>query len=72
MKTELLIAPSFTFEQENADGLTERPVTVVYYNDDLVCLEQSGKSITLCGNQMKELFREIIRHHPEAQKALKK
>lgn len=72
MKAELHTTPSFTFEQENAEGMIERPINVAYYNDNVICLSQAGNEIIICGNQVKELFREILRHHPEAQKQLKK
>jgi hypothetical protein len=64
MKAELDIAPSFTYEQD-FEGDFERPVTVVYWNGSIE-LKQSGNSILLQTGSVKELFREIERHKPEA------
>lgn len=65
MKTELDTTPSFTYEQDNEDGMVERPITVVYYNGSIE-LKQSGNSVLIVPELTKELFREIERHKAEA------
>jgi hypothetical protein len=70
MKTDLDTVPSFTYEQENGDGMVERPVTVKYYHGS-IALAQGGVDILISWDLTKELFREIERHKDHALKELK-
>lgn len=61
----LVTVPNFVFDQEN-DDISEYPITVAYYNGSIE-LSQRDNSIILHPDLVKQLFKEIIKHQPEAQ-----
>ena len=66
----LVTVPNFVFDQENED-VNEYPVTVAYYNGSIE-LSQRDNSIILHPDFVKQLFKEIIKHQPEAEKWLER
>lgn len=66
--TELRTVPTFTFYQIDEDGM-EQPINVIYWNGSIE-LEQSNSSILLYPDTIKELFKQIQKNIPEAQRAL--
>lgn len=77
--TELITVPTFTFKQGDlfkGDNEVERPIVVEYYNGSIT-ISQDGdydqaESITIHPKFLKGLFKEIIKHQPEAEHFLKK
>lgn len=71
---ELITVPTFTFDQgdiwdEQPDS--ERPIQVLYYVGSIV-LHQNGQEILISPTHFENLFRQIRKHLPEANKRLKK
>lgn len=61
----LKTVPTFVFNQ-NAEDMFEQPITVAYYNGSIE-LSQNDESIVIHPELIKGLFKEIIKHQPEAQ-----
>ena len=68
--SHLITVPTFVFNQENNDTI-EYPIIVAYYNNTIE-LTQGGNSILINPDFVKQLFKEIIKHQPEAEKWLSK
>lgn len=68
---ELLTVPTFIFHQENEDGNYEYPIRVSYYNGSIE-ISQRDNSILIAPEFIKQLFREISKHQPNAEAWLKK
>lgn len=66
----LVTVPNFVFNQEKED-ISEYPITVAYYQDTIE-LSQRDNSIILNPAFIKQLFKEITKHQPEAEKWLKR
>lgn len=64
--TRLVIVPNFSFDQED-----DYPITVSFYNESIE-LSQRDNSIIVHSNFVKKLFKEIIKHQPEAEKWLER
>lgn len=73
MKTELTTVPTFNFPQGDPfmqEVSSEHPITVRYFNDEVIELEQEGRTVVISARFLNGLFREIKRHLPEATKHL--
>lgn len=71
---ELITVPTFTFNQGDVFNEVinvERPIQVCYYSN-AISLEQDGESILIVPEYFEALVKEIRKHLPEANKALKK
>lgn len=67
--SDLITVPSFIFSQSDDDNI-ENPIWVQYWNG-IVCLKQEGQEINILPEKLSELFREIKKNLPEAERALK-
>jgi hypothetical protein len=70
---ELTTVPMFVFKQGDpfaGDGNCEYPIEVKYYNG-CICFDQEGNSINISPAFAKALFREVLKHLPEAENKLK-
>lgn len=73
---ELITVPTFVFNQGDvfSENGAERPVHIDYYNGS-VCIRQydgdEKNEIVLSPEFVKPLFKEIIKHLPEAEHCLK-
>lgn len=69
----LTTVPTFTFPQgdpfSGEDTNIEYPVTVEYY-DGGISFEQNGNSVVISYEHAKTLFRETMKHIPEAKRKL--
>ncbi len=63
--SHLKTVPTFVFNQ-NAEDIFEQPIIVSYYNGSIE-LSQNDESIVIHPELIKGLFKEIIKHQPEAQ-----
>jgi len=63
--SELITVPTFVFDQENED-VNEYPIRVSYYNGSIE-LAQRDNAIILHPEFVKQLFKEIIKHQPNAE-----
>lgn len=69
----LTTVPTFTFPQGDLfteEYPSEYPVVVNYYNGTIQ-FEQNGNEINISPTFAKELFRQVLKHLPEAEKHLK-
>lgn len=64
--SSLNTVPQFTFYQNE-----EYPINVLYYNGS-IALEQGDNSIQLAPDELKELFKAILKFKPEAEAWLSK
>lgn len=72
MSNELTTVPTFNFSQgEFAEDNFELPITVRYYNTNLIELEQEGKSIMLRIENVQKLASMIKKYNHNAQIKLK-
>lgn len=71
---ELITVPCFNFSQGDpfaGEGNVEYPIQVLYYNG-MISLEQGGNSINILPEHFEALVRQIRKHKPEAEAALKR
>lgn len=71
---DLITVPSFVFQQGDPfdqDPLSEQFIHVQYY-DGTIVLEQEGNEVKISPDYFEALFKEIRKHKPEAEKALKR
>jgi hypothetical protein len=71
---ELITVPTFTFDQGDAfsgNDNVERPIQVKYWNGTIE-LKQNGETVLILPDYLESLFKEIKKHLPHANKALKK
>jgi hypothetical protein len=69
---ELTTVPSFVFYQGEFEGEGwELPIEVGYYNGCVSLGQQGNGEIILSPVHIKALFKEVLRHLPEAEKHLK-
>lgn len=69
-KTHLVTVPSFIFDQ-TIDGCYEMSIQVAFYNGTIE-LTQDGRCINISTELVKDLFKEITGHLPEALDVLEK
>jgi hypothetical protein len=66
MTPELHTMPSFVYEQLNEDEcMIERPIEVVYWSSQ-VELIQDGRNILIQSDDVKELFKAIVKNFSKA------
>ena len=65
MISDLINRPTFTLTQDDKEGgfPTEQPIQVIYWNGQ-VELTQAGKGILINNDNIKELFKAIIKNQP--------
>jgi hypothetical protein len=68
--SHLTTVPSFVFWQSTEEDI-EEPVQVSYYNGTIE-LKQGDNDINIHPALAKALFKEILKHQPEAEKWLNK
>ena len=70
---ELITVPTMTFHQDDSEGqFLENPLQVQYYNGT-ICIEQKDTwHINISPELAKKFFREVLKHMPEAEAALKR
>lgn len=69
---DLITVPTFTFKQGDPFEGGEYPIQVLYWNDDMVELNQKGNEVLIRAEYLRKLVKEIERHLPEAKKKLSK
>lgn len=71
MSTELRTVPTFNFPQgELGESNFEFPLTVSYYNEGIVEIEQEGSSVVIRVENIQKLASLIKKYNPEAQNKL--
>lgn len=73
MNDKLKSTPTFNFSQGDfGDDNWELPITVTYYRDDVIELEQDGHAIILRAEFVQKLSNKIKKHLPEAKQKIEK
>jgi len=68
---ELITSPTFTFNQGDVFDGAEEPIQVVYWdNGDVIELRQDKSVVLIQEDQLNVLFKEILKHLPEAKEYL--
>lgn len=69
--TELDTCPSFLFEQLDSDScMIETPIQVVYWNGNIELRQRDNGYVILNNDEIKPLFKAILKHYQEAQSSL--
>lgn len=71
--SQLITVPTFYFEQGEIfeeDG-AEFPLLVSYYSNGVIQLSQRGNEVIIGKKHFESLVKQIRKHLPEAEKALK-
>lgn len=72
MSSQLRTVPTFNFSQgELGEDNFEFPITVSYYSDNIVELEQEGETVVIRVENLQRLTTMIKKYHAEVEAKLK-